>query len=87
VLRRAYVELDERALQEIAERSGGRYFHAEDAGALAEVYDEIDALERSEIVEVRYMQYEEHYAAFAGIGLGLILAGTLVAESLLRRLP
>jgi Ca-activated chloride channel family protein len=87
VLRQAFVELDERALQEIAERTGGRYFHAEDAAALAEVYDEIDSLERSEIVEIRFMQYEEHYAAFAGAGLALLLTGTLVAHSLLRRLP
>ena len=32
---------------------------AEDADALAEVYDEIDTLERSEIVEFRFLQYRE----------------------------
>jgi Ca-activated chloride channel family protein len=87
VLRQAYVELDERGLQDVAERTGGRYFHAEDVDALAEVYDEIDTLERSEIVEVRFMEYEEHYAAFAGAGLALMLAATLLAQSVLRRLP
>jgi len=87
VLRQVFVELDERGLQDIAERTGGRYFHAENADALAEVYAEIDTLERTEIVEIRYMQYEEHYAAFAGAGLVLILIAALGAQSLLRRLP
>jgi Ca-activated chloride channel family protein len=87
VLRQALVELDERGLQDIAQRTGGRYFHAEDVDALAEVYDEIDALERSEIVEIRYMQYEEHYAAFAGSGLVLIFVAALCSQSFLRRLP
>lgn len=87
VLRQALVELDERGLQEIADRTDGRYFHAENVDALAEVYDEIDALERTEIVEIRYMQYEEHYAAFAGAGLVLIFTAALFSQSLLRRLP
>ena len=87
VLRQAFVELDERTLQDIARRTGGRYFHAQDAEALRKVYDEIDALERSEIVEIRYMQYEEHYATFAALGLVLILGAALGGQSLLRRLP
>jgi len=86
-LRQAYVELDERSLQEIAERTGGRYFHAEDADALEEVYEEIGALERSEIIELRYLQYREHYAPFAASGLVLMLFAALASRSLLRRLP
>jgi Ca-activated chloride channel family protein len=87
VLRQVRVELDERELESIAERTGGRYFHAEDADALQEVYDEIDALERTEIIELRYMQYREHYAGFALAGLALILGASLVSQTFLRRLP
>jgi Ca-activated chloride channel family protein len=87
VLRQAHVELDERGLQDIAERTGGRYFHAEDLDALDEVYSEIDELERSEIIEVRFMEYQEHYAVFASSGLLLILVAALLGQSLLRRLP
>ena len=87
VLRQAFVELDERTLESIAERTAGLYFHADNLAALAQVYEKIDALERSEIVEVRYMQYEEFYALFAGSGLALIIASTLIAQSILRRLP
>jgi len=87
ILRQAFVELDERTLQSIAQRTGGRYFRAEDADALRQVYDEINSLERSKIVEIRYMQYEEHYAAFALAGLSLIALSTLGRQSVFRRLP
>jgi Ca-activated chloride channel family protein len=87
VLRQVFVELDERTLEAIAERTGGHYFHAENADALEEIYREIDSLERSEIVEVRFMQYEEHYAAFAISGFALLLLSGIATRSLLRRLP
>ena len=35
ILRKAYVELDERTLEDIAERTGGKYFHADNSDALA----------------------------------------------------
>jgi len=86
-LQRMRVELDEETLKGIAKRTGGRYFHAANAEALAEVYAEIDRLERSEISEVRYLQYTEHYgawtlAALLCIGLAAVTGGTV-----LRRLP
>jgi len=87
VLRRAVVEIDEKTLQAIAQRSGGRYFHAADADALAKVIAEIDQLERSEVREIRYLEYEPHYAAFVGGALVLIFASALLAGSALRRLP
>jgi Ca-activated chloride channel family protein len=87
VLRRALVEIDEETLEEIARRSGGRYFHATDADALAEVIADIDRLERSEVTEIRYLEYEQHYGGFVGAGLGLIAASALLSGTLLRRLP
>ena len=87
VLRRAYVEIDEDTLRAIAEKTGGRYFHATDAEGLAQVVAEIDRLERSEITEVRYLQYTEHYASFVGLALALMALSALASGTLLRRLP
>lgn len=87
VLRRAYVEMDEATLRDIAERTGGRYFHAADAPALAEVVEEIGRLERSEIIEVRYLEYQEHFAIFVWAALGLLVGASLLSGSVLRRLP
>ncbi len=86
-LRRSRVEIDEKTLREIAKRTGGRYFHATNADGLKDVYKEIDQLERSEITEVRYLQYREHYDRFVLAALALIIASVLAAGTVLRRLP
>jgi Ca-activated chloride channel family protein len=87
LLQRAYVEIDEDTLRGIAEKTSGRYFHATDAAGLAEVVREIDQLERSDITEVRYLQYTEHYASLVGVALALIGLSALAGSTFLRRLP
>jgi Ca-activated chloride channel family protein len=87
VLRQAYVQIDEETLRQIAQRTGGRYFHAADASGLAEVIEEIDRLERSEISEIRYLTYEYHYAGWVGAGLLLIAGAAILSGTALRRLP
>ncbi len=87
VLRAMRVEMDERTLEDIARRTGGKYFKAADAEALAETYAEIDGLERTELTEIRYLQYQEHYQYFVLAALVLILAAGLSSGTWLRRLP
>ena len=79
--------MDEETLREIAERTGGRYFHAADADALSQVIEEIDRLERSEITEVRYLEYEHHYASFVVLAIAFMGASGLLSGTWLRRLP
>jgi Ca-activated chloride channel family protein len=86
-LHRAFVEIDEATLRQIAERTGARYFHATDAAALEEVIAEIDRLERSEILDVRYLAYEPHYAGLVTAALAFMLAASLLSGTWLRRLP
>lgn len=87
VLTRAFVEIDEPSLKKIASRTGGRYYRATDEEALAEVYREIDRLERTKIIEMRYLQYHEHYAGFVMAGFVLLALAAVADRSLLRRLP
>ena len=86
-LRRSPVEIDEETLREIAARTGGRYFHAKNADGLKDVYREIDRLERSEITEIRYLQYREHYHYFILAALLLIVVSAVAGGTFLRRLP
>ncbi len=86
-LRRMRVEIDEATLESIAERTGGRYFHARNAEGLREVYQEIDRLERTEITEIRYLQYREHFANFVLAAQGLIVLAALAAGTVVRRIP
>jgi len=87
VLQRVYVEIDEAALKQIARITGGRYFHASDTEGLKKVYREIDRLERSDVTEVRYMQYREHYVWAAVSALVLIVGAALAGATVFRRLP
>lgn len=87
VLRQMPVQIDEEILMEIADRTGGRYFRATDAETLREVYREIDRLERSRIAEIRYLQYEEYFPLFTGVGLAAAWLGWLLGATWLRRLP
>lgn len=86
-LRRVRVEMDEETMRKIAEATGGRYFHASDAEGLADVYREIDRLERTKITEVRYLQYREHFSVLVGAAMLLCALAALAAATVLRRLP
>ncbi|MFQ5351436.1 MAG: VWA domain-containing protein, partial [Thermoanaerobaculia bacterium] len=81
------VEIDEEMLREIAGRTGGSYFRAEDSAALAEIYDEIDRLETSEITTESYMEYDERYRRLVLPALGLLLLETLLLGTRFRKLP
>ncbi|MBF0630804.1 MAG: VWA domain-containing protein [Magnetococcales bacterium] len=84
---RQYMEVDEKTLDAVAKRTGGQFFHAENAEALAQAYHAIDQLEKSEINEIRYVQYREHYPFFVVAAMVLIAIWALLNATLLRRLP
>ena len=86
-LQRVPVEIDETTLRQIADTSGGRYFHATDEAGLREVVEEIGRLERSKVAELRYLEYEHHYQPFVAIALAATALSALLATSWLRRLP
>ena len=87
VLRAVRVEIDEATLRDVAERTGGRYFRADDAQSLVDVYAEIDRLERAPIVEERSRQYEEWFAWPLAAALALAAAGWLGRGALFARAP
>ncbi|MDG1730786.1 MAG: VWA domain-containing protein [Algibacter sp.] len=76
---RIQVEIDEDLLKEIAEVTGGKYFRATNNKKLEEIYEEINKLEKTEIEEFKYYNYEEKYRPL------VILAGLLLLIELLLR--
>lgn len=68
-------DLDERALTEIAELTGGKYFRAKDVEALEKVYLELDKLEPIEYEEEIYTPKTLlfFYPLGASLSLGIIL--------------
>jgi Ca-activated chloride channel family protein len=76
---RVQVEIDEELLKEIAEVTGGKYFRATNNKKLAEIYNEINKLEKTEVEEFKFYNYEEKYRSL------VILAGLLLLLELLLR--
>ena len=66
------VEIDELLLKEIADKTGGLYFRATDARRLQEIYDEINKLEKTEIEEIKFYNYNEKYRIFAIISFTIL---------------
>ena len=66
------VEIDELLLKEIANKTGGLYFRATDARRLQEIYDEINKLEKTEIEEMKFYNYNEKYRIFAIISFTIL---------------
>lgn len=73
------VEIDEELLQEIASTTGGKYYRATDNEKLEQIYEEIDSLEKTEIEEFKFTNYEERFRPF------LLIAGFLLIMELLLR--
>ena len=76
---RQQVEIDEDLLREIADVTGGKYFRATNNKKLAEIYNEINKLEKTEIEEKKYYNYEEKYRPL------VLLAGLLLLLELILR--
>jgi len=76
---RVQVEIDEDLLKEIADVTGGKYFRATNNKKLADIYAEINKLEKTEIEEFKFYNYEEKYRAL------VLLAGLFLAMELLLR--
>jgi Ca-activated chloride channel family protein len=78
------VEIDEELLKEIAEVTGGRYFRATNNRKLKEIYKEIDALEKTEVEEFKFYNYEEKFRPLIWVALMLIVFEFLMRFTLFR---
>jgi len=87
VVRTIESQVDEETLQEIAEMTGGKFYHAFNAAELQAIYDEIDQLEKTEVKLRTYATYEELFFWPALLGLLLLLLEQLLANTVLTRLP
>lgn len=78
------VEIDEALLQEIAETTGGQYFRATSTTKLNEIYNEINKLEKTDIEEFKYTNYEEKFRPLALLALALLGLEFLLRYTLFR---
>ena len=72
LFRSSPVEIDEELLKYIAKETVGQYFRATDNTKLKAIYEEINKLEKTEVEEFKYYNYQEKYR------LLVLLAGLLI---------
>ena len=78
---------DEDTLQKIAEKTGGKYFRADNAEKFEQIYAEIDRLEKSEAVVKKYTDYKELFPWVVAGALALLLLEAVLGQTVYRRLP
>lgn len=67
------VKIDEETLQNIAQKTGGKYFRATSNESLKQIYNEIDSLEKTKTKRSKTYSYDEYFRVFLLIALGILL--------------
>lgn len=80
----AEVQIDEELLEKVATATGGKYFRATDNQKLAQIYEEINSLEKTEVESFKFYAYEEKFRPWALAALGLLMLEWLLKNSLFK---
>ena len=78
---------DEALLRQMAETTGGQYFRAMDTGALSQVFETIDLLEKTEFQEDLYKEYYELAFPLIIAALVLLSAGIVLDKYCFVQVP
>ena len=81
------VDIDENTLQKIADKTGGKYYRADNAERFQQIYAEIDKLEKTEAIINKFTQYQELFPWLVSFGLALLLVEVALGQTMFRRLP
>ena len=82
-----HVAFDEETLQQIADKTGGRYFRATDTASLEGIYEEIDKLERTDEEITQFQEFDEWFAWPLVPGVFCLILMMILTLTLWRRIP
>lgn len=83
----AYVDVDERTLQAVANETGGHFYRATDTDSLQRIYEQINRYETSAQTVEKFEHVEELYRWTLFPALGLLGIWVLLQHTRYRRLP
>jgi len=81
------VVIDENTLTNIANTTGGKYFRATDHNALADIFAEIDSLEKTEMDVKNFSKTEDDFMPWAFAALVILCVMLVCRLTILRTLP
>ncbi len=84
IFRMSQVNIDEEILKQIANITGGKYFRATNNEKLKQIYNEIDQLEKTELQELKFYNYDEKYRYLVLIGLILWIIELILKFTIFR---
>ena len=73
------VQIDQDLMKDIAKKTGGKYFRAQDNSGLENIYKEINKLETTKVEELKYVNYDEKFRPL------VLLAGLLLLLEIILR--
>jgi Ca-activated chloride channel homolog len=83
----AKVDVDEKALQAVADETGGKFYRATDTDSLQKIYEQINQFEKSAQTVQKFERTEELYPWALIPSLALLGLGLALQHTRLRRLP
>jgi len=86
-IRDVEVKIDEEILGKIAATTDGKYFRATNNTKLAEIYKEIDKLEKSKIDVKEFSKREEEYLKYALAGAFFLIVALFLKTTIFRNIP
>lgn len=78
------VEIDQELMKQIAKKTGGKYFRAQDNSGLESIYNEINKLEKTKVEELKYVNYDEKFRPLVWLA-GLLLLIEIVLRNTIFR--
>lgn len=79
--------IDTKTLREIADITGGKFYHATNSREMEQIYHEIDQLEKTEVHIQHYATFHELFFWPALIGLLLLGLEQVLAQTKMRKIP
>jgi Ca-activated chloride channel family protein len=81
------VDIDEDTLTQIAKKTGGKYYRADNTDTLRAIYGDIDRLEKTEVEVKKFQRYRELFPWVVLPGLVLVLFEIILSNTVWRKLP
>ena len=79
--------VDEQLMRKIADTTGGHYYSVSDENSLAEVYREIESLEKSHVGTREFVDYQEVHLGFLVLGVAFLFVELALGATVFRRTP
>jgi Ca-activated chloride channel homolog len=80
-------DVDMPVLKSVANLTGGKWYRAQDAKALEEIYQDIDKLEKTEVKTTSYFRFHELFRNLLIVALLVLLLETALANTRFMKIP